>query len=115
MSDVQQRVTDWYAAFHRRDIDTLVAAMTPDVRWPNGWEGGVVVGRDAVRDYWTRQWAEIDPTVEPTRVTVEEDGRVGVTVDQVVRDPAGVILFERTVTHVYRFAGDLVTDMEIRE
>ena len=41
--------------------------MTPDVDWANGWEGGRVVGRDAVRDYWQRQWAAIDSTAEPPR------------------------------------------------
>ena len=40
-----------YEAFNARDIDTCLAAMTPDVDWANGWEGGRVVGRDAVRDY----------------------------------------------------------------
>ena len=48
-----------YDAFNARDIDTVVAAMSPDVDWPNGWEGGRVVGHDAVRHYWERQWAEI--------------------------------------------------------
>jgi hypothetical protein len=37
--------------------------MTDDIDWPNGWEGGRVSGKDAVRAYWTRQWAEIDPHI----------------------------------------------------
>lgn len=51
-----------YAAFNARDIDTVLAAMTSDVDWPNGWEGGRIVGHDDVRDYWERQWAAVDPT-----------------------------------------------------
>ena len=39
-----------YDAFNARDIDTCLAAMTPDVDWANGWEGGRVAGRDPVRD-----------------------------------------------------------------
>ena len=54
-----------YAAFNERDIDGVLDAMTPDVDWPNGWEGGRVLGREAVRDYWSRQWAQIDPRVDP--------------------------------------------------
>ena len=38
-----------YAAFNARDVDSVLAAMHADVDWPNGLEGGRVVGHDAVR------------------------------------------------------------------
>ena len=98
-----------YRAFNARDIDTVLAAMAPDVDWPNGWEGGRVIGHDAVRDYWQRQWDAIDPTVEPTASTIE------VTVHQVVRDKAGAVLADHEVRHVYAFRGGLVRRMEIEE
>jgi ketosteroid isomerase-like protein len=44
-----------YSAFNARDVDACLAAMAPDVDWANGWEGGRVIGRAAVRDYWERQ------------------------------------------------------------
>jgi ketosteroid isomerase-like protein len=44
-----------YRAFNARDVDTVLAAMAEDVDWPNGWEGGRVVGHEAVRRYWERQ------------------------------------------------------------
>ena len=44
-----------YVAFNARDIDASIAAMHPDVDWRNAWEGGRLHGRDAVREYWTRQ------------------------------------------------------------
>ena len=113
-ADIQGALTDLYAAFNTRDVETLLRAMAPDVVWPNGWEGGVVRGREQVRDYWTRQWAEIDPAVEPLGFRREQDGRVAVAVRQVVRDLAGSVVAEGRVTHVYRFAGGLVRDMEIR-
>src|SRR5829696_900303 len=70
-----------YDAFNARDIDAALAVMHPDVDWPNAWEGGRVNGHDEVRDYWTRQWAEIHPTVEPTAIAPPgPDGRVAVTV-----------------------------------
>ena len=56
-----------YAKFNARDIHGVIALMHPDVEWPNAWEGGWWKGRAAVRDYWTRQWAAIDPHVEPVR------------------------------------------------
>ena len=103
-----------YAAFNARDIDTAMSVMHPDVLWPNAMEGGTVVGHAAIRAYWTRQWALIDPRVEPRSFTVEPDGRVAVPVHQVVRDLAGTILKEATVEHVYAFEGGLIKSMEIR-
>ncbi|WP_198941856.1 nuclear transport factor 2 family protein [Streptomyces sp. TSRI0445] len=47
-----------YEAFNAREIDRILAAMTSDVQWPNGWEGGHLEGRASVRDYWIRQWAQ---------------------------------------------------------
>ena len=67
-----------------------------------------------MRAYRTRQWAEIDPTVEPVDFRREPDGRVAVTVRQVVRDLAGTVIAEGYVGHVYRFAEGVVHDMEIR-
>jgi hypothetical protein len=102
-----------YAAFNARDIDAVLAQMTDDVDWPNAWEGGRVVGHAAVRDYWTRQWAEIDPTVEPLELTERPDGTVVVQVHQVVRSPDGALLDDRRVVHVYAFRGDLIARMDV--
>jgi ketosteroid isomerase-like protein len=104
-----------YAAFNARDIDTILEVMRPDVEWPNGWEGGYLSGREAVRDYWTRQWAAIDPRVEPTAFDTEADGRTAVTVHSVVRDLDGNVVFDGTVEHVYTIDNGLIRHMEIRE
>jgi hypothetical protein len=88
--------------------------MTERVRWPNGWEGGVLVGRDAVREYWTRQWAAIDPHVEPRVLRIDGADAV-VTVHQRVLDKDGVVLSDRDVVHAYTFERERVAAMEIRE
>lgn len=102
-----------YAAFNQRDTEAVLAAMVPDVTWPNGWEGGIVRGQDAVRGYWTRQWAQIDPTVTPRAFAALPDGRIAVTVHQVVRDRAGAVLSDQEITHTYAFRGGLIASMEI--
>jgi hypothetical protein len=102
-----------YAAFNARDIDTVLAQMNDDVDWPNAWEGGRLVGRDAVRDYWTRQWAEIDPRVEPTSFTERPDGSIAVEVDQLVRSLDGELIGQGTVVHVYSFRDGLIARMDI--
>jgi ketosteroid isomerase-like protein len=113
-AELQRRLIGLYAAFNARDVPTVLAALAADVDWANGWEGGSVRGHDAVRDYWTRQWAQIDPTVTPTGFEREPDGRVAVHVHQTVRNLDGAVVGEGTTTHVYAFRDGLVTQMEIR-
>jgi hypothetical protein len=104
-----------YDSFNRRDIAAVLAKMAPDVDWPNGMEGGRVHGREAVRQYWLRQWSQIDPIVEPQSFHADPTGAIVVEVHQVVRDLAGALLAERMVQHVYRVENGLIQSMEIRE
>ncbi|MGH9765311.1 MAG: nuclear transport factor 2 family protein, partial [Blastocatellia bacterium] len=60
MNANQDLLSDVYNKFNARDIDAVLAALHPEVDWPNGWEGGRVHGHAEVRDYWTRQWKELD-------------------------------------------------------
>ena len=100
-----------YEAFNAREVDICPAAMTPDVDWANGWEGGRVVGREAVRDYWQCQWAELDSTA----VIERPDGKIEVAVHLVARDKAGKVLNESEGRHVYEFRGNLVERMTIED
>jgi ketosteroid isomerase-like protein len=102
-----------YAAFNARDIDEALSLMQPDVDWPNGWEGGRIQGRDAVREYWTRQWQSIDSSVDPVGFADAGDGRIAVTVQQVVRDLDGAAMSEGRVSHVYTLRDGLVARMDI--
>jgi len=110
-----ESLTRVYAAFNARDIDTVLAHMDDDVDWPNGWEGGRLRGTAAVRDYWTRQWQAIDSRVDPVAFDTRADGRVAVTVHQLVRDLDGAVLDDREVRHVYSFRDGRVTRMEIED
>jgi len=102
-----------YDAFNARDVEAVIATMRDDVDWPNAWEGDRVHGRDAVRDYWARQFAAIDPTVTPTAFAQRPDGRIAVTVHQVVRSPGGDLLSEGDVLHVYALRDGLVERMDV--
>jgi hypothetical protein len=103
-----------YAAFNARDIDGALVLMHADVDWPNGMEGGRELGHDAVRAYWTRQFGLIDSHVEPVGFTEDDEGRVVVDVDQVVRDLDGELLSEQRVRHVYTVRDGLIARMDIR-
>jgi hypothetical protein len=111
----EERLTATYAAFNARDVDEVLAEMAEDVDWPNAWEGGRVVGHDAVRSYWTRQWAEIDPEVQPQSFRRLPDGRIEVTVHQSVRARDGSVLSDGKVLHTYTFSGDRVARMDVSQ
>jgi hypothetical protein len=106
---------DVYAAFNARDVEAVLATLHPDVDWPNAFEGGRLVGRDDVRDYWRRQFAQIDPRVEPRAFVDAGNGRTAVTVHQLVRALDGTVLADREVTHVYEFREGLVVRMDVIE
>ena len=87
--------------------------MHPEVKWANGWEGGYVYGHTGVRQYWTRQWAVINPHVEPVGFRVGESGSTIVNVHAVVRDLAGKVIADQMVEHTYIFENGLIRSMEI--
>ncbi len=102
-----------YREFNAREINAVLARMHPDVVWPNGMEGGFVYGIEGVRDYWTRQWAILDPHVEPVSITQDESGRWAVEVHQVVHDREGKLLLDTTVHHIYVIENGLIARMDI--
>jgi hypothetical protein len=104
-----------YALFNAREMDAALATMAPDVMWANGMEGGHEHGREAVRAYWTRQWAMVDPHVEPVGFSEHEDGSVVVEVHQVVKDLEGKVLADQMVGHIFRVEDGLIQRFDIRE
>ena len=102
-----------YAAYNARDIDAALATMTPDVAWPKAFDGGFVDGHEEVRAYWTKQWSEINPHVEPISFHPEDAGRILVGVHQVVRDLAGAVLADEHVGHRFTIEHGLIQSMEI--
>jgi limonene-1,2-epoxide hydrolase len=104
-----------YKRFNARDMEAVLAALHEDVTWANGMEGGHVHGRDAVRAYWTRQWAMVNPHVEPVKFATGPDGEVVVEVHQVVRDLAGVLLLDHMVGHIFRIDEGAIRRFDIRD
>jgi hypothetical protein len=115
MADTNKLIAQVYSAFNRRDIDGVFASMSDNVDWPKASEGGRVVGKAEIRAYWTRQWAEFDPHVEPMDVTDIGAGRTEVKVHQLVKSLNGEVLSDQTVLHVYTIAGGLIERMDIGE
>jgi hypothetical protein len=113
MTETKSLIEQAYAAFNARDIDGALALMTEDVSWPRASEGGTVVGKEEIRGYWTRQWGEFDPHVEPLAMTEEAGGRVRVRVHQLVKSLGGEVLADGEVVHVFTVRDGLVAAMEL--
>ena len=112
MPPEQKLLTDLYAAFNARNIDRCLAGMHPDVVWANGMEGGYVHGHAGVREYWTRQWRLVNPSVDPQGF--QSDGnKVTVDVHQVVRAMDGSVIVDQMVKHVFTIETGLVKLFEI--
>ena len=102
-----------YTAFNERDIDTAISTMQPTVQWPKAWEGGYISGHDAIKEYWTRQWKEVNPNVEPVGFNERQNGSLEVEVHQKVKDLQGNLVFDGTVKHIYTFEDGLIKTMDI--
>ena len=87
--------------------------MAPHVAWPMAFKGGFVCGHQEVRAYWTQQWSEIDPHVEPVSFQPEGAGSMLVHVHQVVRDLAGAVLADEHVGHRFTIEDGLIQAMEV--
>lgn len=86
--------------------------MTPDVAWPKAFKGDFVHGPEEVRAYWTEQWSEINPHVEPVAF-YPEAGCILMNVHQIVRDLTEVVLANEHVGHRFTIEQGLIQAMEV--
>jgi hypothetical protein len=115
MPDTKTLLAQAYSAFNHRDIDRALALMSENVSWPKASEGGRVLGKEEIRSYWTRQWKEFDPQVEPLEMIDREGGTTEVRVHQLVKSLGGDVLSDSEVWHVYTIANGLIERMDLRE
>ena len=113
MANTRAIIEQAYSAFNRRDIDGALALMTHDVSWPKASEGGRVVGKEEIRAYWTRQWGEFDPHVEPLAMIEEDGGKTRVRVHQLVKSLQGDVVSDSEVLHVFTVNSGLIAAMDL--
>jgi len=115
MANTQALIAQAYSAFNQRNVDGALALMSENVSWPKASDGGRVVGKAEIRAYWTRQWQEFDPHVEPIKVIDREGGKTEVKVRQLVKSLGGDVLSDSEVWHVYTIANGLIERMDLKE
>jgi ketosteroid isomerase-like protein len=115
MQDEIELLNFVYSRFNTRDIEAVLAALHEDVVWANGLEGGHLHGRDAVRSYWIRQWAIVDPQVNPVSFSEGPDGAIVVEVHQIVHDLKGALLLDHMVGHIFKIDEGAIRRFDIRD
>ncbi|MEO1762159.1 MAG: nuclear transport factor 2 family protein [Cyanobacteria bacterium J06629_18] len=115
MSSNQEFLQKLYDAFNNREIETIISFMHPDVKWANGLEGGFVYGQDAVREYWTNQFKDIQVELETLKFETDKNNRNLVTVHQVIRDLQGNLLADATIQQIFTIEDGLISLYEIGE
>lgn len=113
MTSEQKLLQNLYEAFNKREFEKILSMMQPDVVWANGMEGGFVYGRDAVREYWRKQFEVTQGQLEPLKFEEYENNRNVVTVRVVVRDLDGNLLLEKTVQQIFTIENGLISLFEI--
>jgi len=114
MANTSTLIAQAYAAFNQRNIDGALALMSEDVNWPKASEGGRAIGKEAIRAYWTRQWEEFDPHVEPIEL-IQNGEQTDVKVHQLVKNLRGEVLSDSEVWHIYTIANGLIQRMDIKK
>jgi hypothetical protein len=115
MNTNQKFLQNLYDAFNKRDIETILSFVKQDVKWANGVEGGFVYGRDNVREYWTKQFKDIQPELETLKFETDENNRNIVTVHQIIKDLKGNVLADVTVHQIFTIEDGLISLYEIGE
>jgi hypothetical protein len=113
MANTQTLIAEVYSAFNQRNIDGALALMSETVSWPKASEGGRVVGKEEIRAYWSRQWKEFDPHVEPIEVLDRGAGKIVVRVHQLVKSLGGDVLSDSEVWHSYTLADGRIERMDL--
>jgi hypothetical protein len=112
-TELKELIKKAYSAFNERDIDKALSTMQPNVQWSKAWEGGYINGHNEIKEYWTRQWKEINPNVEPFGFTERQNGSLEVEVHQKVKDLQDNSMFDGKVKHIYTFENGLIKTMDI--
>ena len=115
MTETESLIAQAYSAFNQRNIDGALALMSDSVSWPKASEGGRAIGKEEIRAYWSRQWKQFDPRVDPLEVLDRGGGRFHVRVHQLVKSLGGDVLSDSEVWHVYTIAHGLIERMDIGE
>jgi hypothetical protein len=114
MDDLNLFFQELYRDFNDRDIGSVIARMTENVKWANGMDGGYVYGHNGVKEYWTRQFTMVSSNVTPLEID-QGGGMVKIKVHQVVHDVGGNLLADEMVYHFFKLVDYKIAEFDIGE
>ena len=114
MTDAEALLTRLFEAYNQRDFPAFAAALRDDVDWPDQTRGGRLIGHAALRDYWDTNAQFIQVEVTPITFALQDDGRMLVEVNQVVRGLTGTLWSDIQVRQYYTLRDGLVSRMDVR-
>lgn len=114
MNDPVSFFQSLYGYFNAREIESVLAHLTENVKWANGMDGGFIYGREGVQAYWNRQFKAISSRVYPLDIQVKEENIV-IRVHQVVHDLEGKLISDQVVQHIFYMDGDKISEFKIAQ
>ena len=105
-------IRELYNNFNNRNIDAVIENMTQNVQWENGREGGFCIGQEEVRQYWLRQFDQVNSKVYPINIKTEGEHAI-VYVHQVVHDLNNHLLSDNHVEHHFETENGKITRFTI--
>ena len=75
----------------------------------DGWSWS---GHQGLREYWTRQWRQLSPKVNPKNFSTEGD-TVTVDVHQIMHAIDGILLLDHIVKHIFTLRDGLIERFDI--
>lgn len=111
MATAEALLTRHFDATRRRDLAAVVDGLHPDIAFANILEGGEVVGLNAARRYFERQFAMADFDISLLRTTPQPDGWVHADVEINMHRPDGGLWSQNASLIAYRFADDRIVEI----
>ncbi|ALL13063.1 nuclear transport factor 2 family protein [Caulobacter henricii] len=104
-----------YDAFNARDAAALGAVLHDEAQWPDSLEGGQVQGRQAVIDYFARQFDLMQLDARLVTVREEPPARIVLEIQYAVRSREGQLWSDTRAVLAYDFADGLIRRMTVLE
>ncbi len=113
MDAEQALLIEAFEAFNLRDLKALATQLHAQVEWPDILEGGRMTGRQAVLDYFARQFDIMIPDARLISLTRQPPDRLIVDVQYAVTSLAGSLWSDTRGQLAYDFKDGLIVRMTV--
>ncbi|MBX3479140.1 MAG: nuclear transport factor 2 family protein [Caulobacter sp.] len=105
-------VREFYEAFNRRDVEGMAARVHPQADFADLFDGGRVVGREALIVHWRRVLGLIRGELTLVSAKASSDGAFMVAFRHQITNPEGRLWDDGEETLRYEFLDGLISRMD---